>query len=71
MREFLEFINDEFLNILLFIVLIFLFPLFIIFIHQISKTYIFELEERCFVFYKENNYILDECLEYRNKLEGK
>ena len=31
----------------------------------------YELEEKCYSFYKENNYVLEECSVYENKLRNK
>ena len=70
MKKFLDFVEEIAFGIFVFIGLFALFVLSIIPVIQVLKTDIYDLEENCFNFYKENNYILEECNKYSDKLKG-
>ena len=70
MKKLFDFVDENAFGIFAFIGFIFISVFFIIFEIQLSKADMFDLEESCFNFYKENNYILDECYKYSNKLKG-
>ena len=70
MKNLLKFIDDYFLPIIMLMLLIALIPLVIIFETKIAKMDLYDLEEKCYTFYKDNNYILEECVDYENKLKG-
>ena len=63
-----DFFEEHFMGIFSFIFFVFVITFFVILLIQSSKTDMFDLEERCFVFYKKNNYVLEECYRYEEKL---
>lgn len=70
MKEIFDFIEENVLGIFLGICLIGFTVLVIILDFQVSKKDLYDLEKSCFEFYQENNYILEECSKYKEKLEG-
>jgi len=70
MKNLLEFIDDYFIPIIMLMLLIALIPLVIIFEVKIAHSDLYDLEEKCYTFYRDNNYILEECSDYENKLKG-
>lgn len=64
-----KFINNLFDNCVE-IVIICLGISLIIFAYQLGSYFFDKTEEACFEYYKSNNYILDSCEKYRDKLEA-
>lgn len=69
MRSFLELIKDKFFEILVAIVLFAIIGLVIIGETYIYRTNEVVTEKECYTFWKENNYILDECSKYEEKFK--
>ena len=70
MKKVFNYFEENFVGIGSTLILLFFMIIGYIVSHQMSKSDIYDLEERCYNFYQENNYILDECYKYENKLKG-
>ena len=68
MKRFLDFIEENCFAIFISIFFCALIIFVVICEYQMSKTDLFDLEKSCYTFYKENNYILEECDKYKDKL---
>lgn len=70
MKKIFDFIEETAFGIFVTIGLVSFCILVIILEIKVACSDLYDLEKSCYEFYKENNYILDECNKYSDKLRG-
>ena len=69
MKKIFDFVEENCFGIFVSIGLFAFLILVIICEYQLSKKDLYDLEKSCYEYYRDNNYILDECVKYEEKFK--